>query len=132
MSPGSPKRRKIEHNSVDKVPNDQNHDDEAFDNPSSSEEDAPVSKTKPAHAQSKSRNAGDDGEAALYSGGLFKSSAFKFQVDYLLEDSRPNYEKVFAKANETLGKLKTLIESIDSRKPLSVCNDHNGLWRAIC
>ncbi|EPE26997.1 hypothetical protein GLAREA_02911 [Glarea lozoyensis ATCC 20868] len=129
MSPASPKRRKLDHKPVDKVPNDQDHDDEASDNASSIEEYAPVSKTRPAQAQSKSKHTGNDGEAALYSGGLFKSSAFKFQVDYLLEDSRPNYEKVFAKANETLSKLKSLIESIDSRKPLSVTEATKSLQK---
>jgi U3 small nucleolar RNA-associated protein 22 len=120
MSPTSPKRRKLDPEAVDKLPRNQSHHREDSENASSSDEDAPSAKTKPKHMQSKPKHAGHGDEGALYAGGLFKSSVFKFQVDYLLEDSRSNYEKTFAKANETLGKIKGLIESIKPREPQSV------------
>jgi U3 small nucleolar RNA-associated protein 22 len=121
MSPTSPKRRKIDHEAEGKQPRYQKRDDQDdSEHESSNDDDAPTMKTKSRHVQSKGNNGGYGDEGALYAGGLFKSSMFKFQVDYLLEESRPNYEKIFAKANETLGKIKGLIESIKSREPLSV------------
>ena len=120
MSPTPPKRRKLDHKFSQKASYVPDGDDEASDNVYTSDEDAPVSKTKPAHTHSKKRHTIETGEGSLYAGGLFKSSMFKFQVDYLLEESKPNYEKLSVKVNETLGKLKDSIESITPREPLPV------------
>src|SRR5687768_11471981 len=114
MSSSSPKRRKLGHDFTDSAPIDQNQNDEVSNNASGNNEDAPIFNGKPARPQTRLKRSGEGQDGALYTGGLFKSSLFKFQVDDLLEHSRPNYEKVSPKINELLGKLKSLIESIDS------------------
>ncbi|KAL2009261.1 hypothetical protein VTN00DRAFT_7455 [Thermoascus crustaceus] len=57
-------------------------------------------------------------ELALAS-GLYKSSFFKLQTDELLTELRPNYDKQVARVNETLHKLKNIIECIPDRPPKS-------------
>ncbi|EAW09147.1 rRNA-processing protein UTP22 [Aspergillus clavatus NRRL 1] len=54
------------------------------------------------------------GELALAS-GLYKSSFFKLQLDELLTESRPNYDKQTARAQDILHKLKDLIERLPER-----------------
>ena len=61
---------------------------------------------------------GDDG--ALYSGGLYRSVLFKLQIDELLREVVPNYEKRFSGLNEALHKLKSVIEGIQERDALPV------------
>lgn len=62
----------------------------------------------------------DTDESALYAGDLYKSSMFKFQIDEMLSEIRPNYAKRLGPVNAVLHKLKTLIESISDRGPLNV------------
>ncbi|KAL4894352.1 Nrap protein [Aspergillus ambiguus] len=55
-------------------------------------------------------------ELALAS-GFYKSSFFKLQLDELLSDSRPNYDKHISKLQDVLHKLKDAIESLPERSP---------------
>lgn len=111
MSPASPKRRKLDHGGADNNSNFSGSDEEM-------EDDAPNTTAKQTHA--KPHHARDIDESAVYAGGLFKSNTFKIQVDYLLEEIRPYYEGRLGKANETLSKLKGLIEGIEPRPELPV------------
>lgn len=64
-------------------------------------------------------------DGSLYSGGSYKSNLFKLQVDELLAEVKPNYEKRLGFVDEELRKLKVLIESIEDRDPLSVSKHDN-------
>jgi U3 small nucleolar RNA-associated protein 22 len=124
MPPTSPKRRKLEHDSTnDTAQQSQSDEVESEDGSNSSEDNASTTKTAPIHSQSKPSHKPKDDESALYAGGLFKSSVFKYQVDYLLKEARPNYEKKFGRANETLQKLKGWIEAIEPRDAVTVSLD---------
>ncbi|PYI10490.1 Nrap protein [Aspergillus sclerotiicarbonarius CBS 121057] len=57
-------------------------------------------------------------ELALAS-GFYKSNFFKLQLDELLNELRPNYDKQVSRLQETLQKLKTVIESLPDRPPKS-------------
>jgi len=122
MAPLSPKRRKLDHG---------DHKDPSYSSPAESENDllndhslvdlpdqAPV--TQPKHMQTRSTKPQDGDDAALYAGGVYKSSLFKLQVDELLVEVQPNYEKRLNGVNDALRRLKTLIEGIGEREPLSV------------
>ncbi len=58
--------------------------------------------------------------SAMYAGDLFKSSMFKLQLDEMLLEVRPNYAKLLEPIDNALRKLKTLIEDIEDREPLTV------------
>lgn len=55
-------------------------------------------------------------ELALAS-GFYKSSFFKLQMDELLTELRPNYDKQVSKIQETLHKLKEVVERLPDREP---------------
>lgn len=113
MSSLPAKRRKLDHTST-------TYDDSELE--TSEQQSAPNlsnevrAPSKPTHT--KRIHDGDD--AALYAGGLHKSSLFKLQVDELLREVAPNYEKRFSGLTEALHKLKGLIEGIEGRDTLSV------------
>lgn len=123
MTPLSVKRRKLDHTPSEvSMEEDQSENDL---NEQSSEESADET-TNPQSKQTAPRvkhtQVIDD--AALYAGGSFKSSLFKLQVDELLAEVQPNYEKRLSGVNESLRKLKTIIEDIEAREPVSVsCSD---------
>jgi U3 small nucleolar RNA-associated protein 22 len=73
----------------------------------------PVKRRKLDHAQ-------DDDNDAIYAGGLYKSSMFKLQVDELLAEVQPNYEKRAGVIDDALRNIKGLIEGIEDREGLSV------------
>jgi U3 small nucleolar RNA-associated protein 22 len=83
---------------------------------------SPAKKRKLEHAQ-----VGDND--AIYSGGLYRSSIFKLQVDELLAEVQPNYEKRAGVIDDALRKLKSLIEGIENREVLSVSYE---LYRITC
>jgi hypothetical protein len=58
-----------------------------------------------------------------YSGDMYKSSLFNLQVDEMLLEVRPNYSKLMGPIDNALHKLKTLINSIEDRDPLTVCSN---------
>ena len=71
--------------------------------------------------QRKLDHAQDGDNDALYAGGLYKSGMFKLQVDEMLAEIQPNYEKRAAAIDDALRRLKSLIEGIGDREALSVC-----------
>ncbi|KAJ5162442.1 hypothetical protein N7492_007834 [Penicillium capsulatum] len=63
----------------------------------------------------------DDGSAELaMASGFYKSSFFKLQMDELLAGLRPNYDKQISKLQETLHKVKDVIENLPEKAPKSV------------
>ncbi|KAG0647352.1 U3 small nucleolar RNA-associated 22 [Hyphodiscus hymeniophilus] len=62
----------------------------------------------------------DDDNNAIYAGGLYKSSMFKLQVDEMLAEVQPNYEKRAGVIDEALRTLKGSIERIEDREGLSI------------
>lgn len=105
------KRRKLDHNSVG-IPTSE---DEL-------QEKECVNKSKPVQSQSTRSHGESDG--AIHAGGLYKSSIFKQQVDEMLDEMRPNYQKRLGLAEDALRKVKSLIEGIGARDPLSVSFSH--------
>ena len=65
--------------------------------------------------------------------GLFRPSTFILETEELLKESRVEYGKTFAKADDLLRQLKGAIESIDSHESLPVrlnppvCLNHHCL-----
>jgi U3 small nucleolar RNA-associated protein 22 len=113
MSPLPAKRRKLDHDPTSLDDSESEAIEQRSPPDVSTETPAP---SKPKRAK---REHYDD-DAALYAGGLYKSSLFKLQVDELLREVAPNYEKRFNGVTEALHKLKGLIEGIAAREPLSV------------
>lgn len=116
MSPSPAKRRKLDH---DLAPVDASIDSDSKVNevqPFSNVQKAAPALDKPQRSQ----RAIENEDAALYAGGFYKSSLFKLQVDELLHEVAPNYEKRFSGLTDDLHKLKVLIEEIEERAPLSV------------
>jgi len=113
MSPLPAKRRKLDHSVTSLDDSDtESHKEQPASN--LSREDA-----RPLRATDiKPVRDGDD--AALYAGGLYRTSLFKLQVDELLREVAPNYEKRFGGLTAALHKLKGLIEGIEERDALSV------------
>ncbi|RAL61953.1 hypothetical protein DID88_002442 [Monilinia fructigena] len=124
MAPLTTKRRKLAHTSDDEGPQLQKSEmdnekivDDSADEESSSD-DVDEVQSKPKHPPAKRRH--DDQDAALYAGGLYKSSMFKLQVDELLNEVRPNYEKRAAGIKSALHQVKNAIEGIDDGESLSI------------
>lgn len=65
-------------------------------------------------------HAQDGDNDAIYAGALYKSSMFKLQVDEMLAEVQPNYEKRASVIDDALRRLKGLIEGIQDREALSV------------
>lgn len=66
---------------------------------------------------------------SAYSGGNFKSNAFKLQVDELLEQLRPKHGAKEAALDEALHSLRTAIGNIPTREPLPVEEAERGLLK---
>lgn len=113
MSPLPAKRRKLNQDSTS-IDGSQSEANEQHSPPRASNEI--LASPKP----TKAPRANDGGDAALYAGGAYKSIMFKLQVDELLREVAPNYEKRFRGVTETLHKLKGLIEEIAEREAVSV------------
>lgn len=63
----------------------------------------------------------DEGSAELaMASGFYKSSFFKLQMDELLAGLRPNYDKQISKLQETLHKVKAIIEDLPDKPSKSV------------
>lgn len=112
------KRRKISH-SEPSVPNNENSEpvQEKTGKEIASNE-AVVAQPQP--VQSRPKRAQEDDDNAIYAGGQYKSSIFKLQVDEMLSEVQPKYEKRLSGVDDALRKLKGLIEGIEDREPLSV------------
>jgi hypothetical protein len=106
MAPSAPKRRKIRHGS-----------DELGSADGESEFSDKETANQPT-TRHKQPNGVD--ESALYSGGLYNSSLFKLQIDEMLAQVQPNYEKRMPGVDDALRRLKTMIEAIEDREMLPV------------
>jgi U3 small nucleolar RNA-associated protein 22 len=113
MNPLPAKRRKLDHTSTS--PDDSESESRQPQSPSIISKEAPAP-PRPVHI--KPAHDGDD--SALYSGEIYKSSLFKLQVDELLREVAPNYEKRFDGLIEALHKVKGLVESIEAHQALPV------------
>jgi U3 small nucleolar RNA-associated protein 22 len=115
MAASVPKRRKLDHADSPSIAYENLEEQSDFSD--SSEEEATAQAKKTVTKQKRSR---EDADSAVYAGGLFKSSMFKLQVDEMLAEVKPNYEKRLAGVNDALRKLKSNIESIAAKNPCSV------------
>lgn len=114
MAPLSTKRRKLDNGRSVSPSEDESSDIEQTPAPDSEPKQAQTT------AQPRAKRTADDDDPAIYAGGLYKSSLFKLQVDELLTEVQPNYEKRLKGVDDLLRKLKGLIEGIAERSPVSV------------
>ncbi|KAF8866077.1 pre-rRNA processing protein-like protein Utp22 [Acephala macrosclerotiorum] len=129
MTPLPSKRRKLEHTPSDgSVDEDQSENDLDEQSSEVSADETAIPQSKRAPLRWKHTQATDD--AALYAGGSYKSNLFKLQVDELLAEVQPNYEKRLSGVNEALRKLKTLLEGIEDREPVSVSEAAKSLHKS--
>ncbi|KAL3426205.1 nrap protein [Phlyctema vagabunda] len=70
--------------------------------------------------ESKHKPVQKEGGGDMYACSAYKSSMFKLQVDELLEEVKPNYNKRLSAIDDALRKLKCLIEGFEDREPLSI------------
>lgn len=106
MEPQISKRRKLE-------------DGEAAD--ASGDSDNEVSNANGSAPQKAGmKRSREQSASAPYSGESYKSSLFKLQVDEMLSEVKPDYEKRFGPVDNALRRLKTLIEAIPSSEPAPV------------
>lgn len=118
MAENSSKRRKLEHNSSEE---DEDMENEELEQESeAAEEKSAEEDTKSKRKNPVSKNTSKVNFEAVYAGGMHKTAIFKLQIDDLLADVRPNYEKYSSIINSKLHEIKGLIESIPNREPLSV------------
>lgn len=120
MAVPSSKRRKLKHSSSeeesqDRMETEELEQDSASEGSEEKEEDA-TSKHKTPVVRQTTRIFNE----ALYSGAQHKSSMFKLQIDSMLDEISPKYEKYSSTINGALGKIKTMIEGIPDREPLGV------------
>ncbi|KAH9210098.1 pre-rRNA processing protein-like protein Utp22, partial [Leptodontidium sp. 2 PMI_412] len=114
MAPLSTKRRKLDNGRSVSPSEDESSDIEQTPAPDSEPKQAQTT------AQPRAKRTADDDDPAIYAGGLYKSSLFKLQVDELLTEVQPNYEKRLKGVDDLLRKLKGLIEGIAERSPVSI------------
>lgn len=122
MAPLLAKRRKLEHVSDEEISAEDPLSNEELSEEESADEsagDEPVAQSK--QTQTRPKRAHED-NAAIYAGGDYKSSFFKLQVDELLAEVQPNYEKRLSGVNEALRTLKEAIEGIEEREAVTVRN----------
>lgn len=113
------KRRKLEHSSSDEGSQDGMEIEEG-DRMESAEEDSGEEDANLNHKNPGAKKASQIDYEALYAGGLYKSSMFRLQIDEMLAEERPNYEKFSSTIEAALAKIKAIIEAIPEREPLSV------------
>jgi hypothetical protein len=61
-------------------------------------------------------------DGQLLVGEMYKSSMFKLQLDELLDEVQPRYERRMVPVENALRKLKSVIERVPDREPVDVCN----------
>jgi U3 small nucleolar RNA-associated protein 22 len=111
----SSKRRKLDHDGQLATSTGSSNPDVESDT-SADDAAAPV----PNAGQSRSRRPQEATDNAVFAGSLYKSNMFKLQVDEMLAEVQPDYEKQFRGVNDALRRLKIQIEGIEPRDPLSV------------
>ncbi|PYH95208.1 Nrap protein [Aspergillus ellipticus CBS 707.79] len=124
MSAHTAKRRRLSP-SRDDAPNVQHFDADAsskLDKNGLSENDYLKEETRKTeifspHITKRGKN--DRSAELARASGFYKSSFFKLQMDELLSELRPNYDKQISRLQETLQKLKSVIECLPDRPPRS-------------
>lgn len=114
------KRRKLEHSSSDEESEDGVGMEVDDGTDSEEEESKEVEDAKSNRKNLPTKKASQVEYEAMYAGGLYKSSMFKLQIDEMLAEERPNYEKLSSAIEGALTKVKAVIEAIPDREPLSV------------
>ncbi|KUJ10623.1 pre-rRNA processing protein-like protein Utp22 [Mollisia scopiformis] len=123
------KRRKLGHTpSAELTQEDESENVYDAQSAEESADEVAIPQSKQAALRPKHSQAIDD--AALYAGGSYKSSLFKLQVDELLAEVQPNYEKRLTGVNEALRKLKTFIEEVEDCDPVSVTEATKSLLKS--
>jgi hypothetical protein len=79
---------------------------------------------KPVKGYTARNVAPQDGQ--MLAGEMYKSSMFKLQLDELLAEVQPNYEKRMVPIENALRRLKAVIEQIPDREPADVCTFYLG------
>ncbi|KAE8395404.1 Nrap protein [Aspergillus alliaceus] len=93
------------------------HKDEQL-NASSQNDSSKTTRNEISGIDSTARRGNNDCSAELaLASGFYKSNLFKLQLDELLADSRPNYDKHVSRLQDTLNRLKEIIENIPERPP---------------
>ncbi|KAG4413369.1 hypothetical protein IFR04_013486 [Cadophora malorum] len=125
MAPLSTKRRKLENGrSVSPAESESSQIEQTPNH------DSQVKTQAQTPAQSRPKRTADDDEAAIYAGGLYKTNLFKLQVDELLAEVQPNYEKRLKGVDDLLRQLKGLIESIGDRDAVSIPEASKALLKS--
>ncbi|KAI9773444.1 MAG: hypothetical protein M1840_007660 [Geoglossum simile] len=68
-------------------------------------------------------------DGQMLAGEMYKSSMFKLQLDELLAEVQPNYEKRMAPIEDTLRRLKAVIEQIPDREPVDAAEAEKELYK---
>ncbi|KAI1006142.1 U3 small nucleolar RNA-associated protein 22 [Podosphaera aphanis] len=113
MSPNAPKRRKLGNGW-------KSEEEDISGGITDNTVDTPQPAVQPSHARKSKFAPSNIGEAAAYAAGESYSNLFKLQVDELLKEVQPSYEKKLSGVDEALHTLKNLIEGIDDGEPLSI------------
>ena|SRR5438046_10488378 len=74
------------------------------------------------HVNPRSEQHQKHGDFSLLAGDMYTSSKFVLQLDEMLAEVRPDYEKRLAPMESVLRKLKDIIEQLPDVEPLSVCS----------
>lgn len=116
MAPHALKRRK-----VDQPSSHEGHPSAADDHPNNGSLDnggGTESAVKNAAGAAKKIDFGGNGEGVA--GNIYNSNMFKLQMDELLAEMRPDYERRLKKVEKALHKLKAILERIPEQEPLPV------------
>jgi U3 small nucleolar RNA-associated protein 22 len=105
--------------SEDEEEDEEEEEEEEDDEKDQEQVAAPAKATATAPAKPNKRPAATLQDGA-YTAETFKSNMFKLQVDELLEQVKPRHGKKAAAADNAMRTLKTIIEQIPARDPLSV------------
>lgn len=124
MAPISSKRRKLDHSGVELGSESSKiimeNTGERGQSSSDAEEDEIDSKITSKQPNRRPKQQQSTNESALYAGGMFKSSIFKLQIDEMLTEVQPNYQKRMAWVDDALHRLHAIIGTIEEREPLPV------------
>ncbi|GAB7361344.1 hypothetical protein MBLNU230_g1400t1 [Neophaeotheca triangularis] len=113
-------------NDNEEEPYDESMDDEAG---AEDVEDAPVRHAAQSQKIAPKTQPRKPETGGAYTGGNFKSNAFKLQVDELLEQIRPKHGAKEAAIDEALHSLRTAIGQIPAREPLPVEDAERALLK---
>lgn len=122
MAPLPTKRRKLSHDGSSESADESAHETGTLTD---------TKKNVPAQAKKVPRQRAHEDDSTIYAGGDYKSSLFKLQVDELLAEVQPDYEKRLRGVDEALRTLKGLMESITERDAVSVSIYQLGMYSTV-